>query len=280
MLAALLGGLTLVSVVLAVICSSLMGRLDATSCAPTKFEGGPYFAEYYEDYVLAQVFAETRQGTYIDVGANHPIHRNVSAYFYGRGWRGITIEPNPDFIPLYKRLRPEDRHLPIGVGDVTAKLTFHRFALPDGTDASLVNTFDDAEAAKLAKLGVVVEDSDVEVLTLDSVLKQHPLPEISFLSIDVEGFEKQVLSGIDLKVHRPIVIMVEAKLPNTDIPSYSHWEKLILGSDYVFAMSDGLNQYYLRRDHSALLARFVHADMCVKMSKLPRNVRLNGWTPR
>jgi hypothetical protein len=44
-------------------------------------------------------------------------------------------------------------------------------------------------------------------------------------------------------------------------------------------MSDGLNRYYVPRDRVDLLARFIHADMCVKRSKLARGVRLDGWMP-
>ena len=107
---------------------------------------------------------------------------------------------------------------------------------------------------------------------MNRVLEERPLGEITILSVDVEGFEKQVLESIDLRRHRPLVIVVEACLPGTETPSYQAWEGLLLGAGYATAMSDGLNRYYVPRDRVVLLARFVHAVLCVKRSKLARGI--------
>lgn len=275
-LSVLIGVLTLVAVAFAIWNSSLEVALASHACAPSRFEGAIYFSQHYEDYILAQVFADTRDGTYVDVGANHPIHANNTAYFYHRGWHGITIEPNPEFAPLYARLRPRDTHLTIGAGDTEGRLTFHRVTAP-GRDATALSTFDDADARALAGRGYQVQDIQVPVLTLNSVLKQHPLGGISVLSVDVEGFERQVLQGIDLRAHRPTVVVVEASVPQSEEPAYGKWEPILLGAGYVFAMFDGLNRYYVHRAHRALLPRFIDVDMCVKKSKLARGIKLDGW---
>jgi FkbM family methyltransferase len=275
-LSVLIGVLTLVAVGLAMWNSSLQARLTSHACAPSRFEGAVYFSQHYEDYILAQVFADTTEGTYVDVGANHPIHANNTAYLYHRGWHGITIEPNPEFAPLYARLRPRDTHLTIGAGDTEGKLTFHRVTAQDH-DATALSTFDAAGARALAGQGYQVQDLEVPVLTLNSVLQQHPLGGITVLSVDVEGFERQVLQGIDLRVHRPTVVVMEASVPQSEEPTYGKWEPLLLGAGYVFAMLDGLNRYYVHRTHRELLSRFIHVDMCVKKSKLVRGIKLDGW---
>ena len=45
---------------------------------------------------------------------------------------------------------------------------------------------------------------------LDTLLKQYNIKDIDILSIDVEGYEAQVLSGIDFKIYRPKVLIIEA----------------------------------------------------------------------
>ncbi len=264
----------------------LAARLRAQApcrCAPSKFEGGSFHGEYYEDYVLSSVLDGVASGTYIDVGANHPTEYSVTALFHERGWHGITIEPNPDFVPLYAKLRPRDVHLNVGIAREPGTMTFYKVTDPPGGDGTYaaggLSTFDPADARKWRRTGLTVSESTVPVTTLNEVLRQRPLGEITILSVDVEGFEKQVLESIDLRRHRPQVVVLEACQPGTEIPSYEPWEGLLLQAGYAPAMSDGLNRYYVPRDRVDLLARFIHADMCVKRSKLARGVRLDGWMP-
>jgi hypothetical protein len=44
------------------------------------------YSQNLEDYHLSLAFAGLTTGTYIDVGAGHPIADNVSFWFYERGW--------------------------------------------------------------------------------------------------------------------------------------------------------------------------------------------------
>ena len=69
------------------------------------------YAQNYEDLHLARAFGEQPNGFYIDVGAGHPVHSNVSYLFYLRGWRGITVEPNPWLAQLSEAVRPRDRRI-------------------------------------------------------------------------------------------------------------------------------------------------------------------------
>jgi len=281
--AALSVALALVAVVLAV-AVGLSWRANAECrCAPSKFEGGSFHGEYYEDYALSYVLDGRDSGTYIDVGANHPVENSVTFLFYERGWHGILIEPNPDFLPLYEKIRPRDVHLNVGIASAGGTMTFYKVTDPPGGDGRYaeggLSTFDPAVANRWRRAGLTVTESMVPVTTLNQVLAERPLGEITILSVDVEGFEKQVLESIDLRRHRPLVVVVEACLPGTEIPSYEAWEGLLLQADYAPAMSDGLNRYYVPRDRTDLLAKFIHVDMCVKRSKLARGIKLDGHTP-
>ena len=67
------------------------------------------YTQNLEDYHLSLAFAGQATGTYIDVGAGHPVADNVSFWFYERGWSGVVVEPQPELAALYKQLRPRDR---------------------------------------------------------------------------------------------------------------------------------------------------------------------------
>ena len=78
---------------------------------------------------------------------------------------------------------------------------------------------------------------------------------INFLKIDVEGFEKSVIESNDWNKYRPWLVLVEATLPNSQIESYEDWEKIILEANYQFVYADGLNRFYLAKEHDELAER-------------------------
>jgi hypothetical protein len=49
----------------------------------------------------------------------------------------------------------------------------------------------------------------VPTRTLTSILDEVSAPEIDLLSLDVEGFEPDVLRGLDLERHAPRFVVVE-----------------------------------------------------------------------
>jgi FkbM family methyltransferase len=161
-----------------------------------------------EDMVLRRLFERQRSGFYVDVGAHHPYRFSNTCYFYRRGWRGINIDPNPDGIEAFRRARPADINVCLGVSDTAGDLAFHLFNEP------ALNTFDAALAMERARLPDywLIETKNVPVRRLDDLLNEY-LPrdqKIDFLSIDVEGRDLSVLRSNDWNKFRPVLLLVEA----------------------------------------------------------------------
>jgi len=104
----------------------------------------------------------------------------------------------------------------------------------------------------LAGQGYDAERIEVPVRTLAGVIEEHAVGTIHFLKIDVEGFERAVLAGADLRRFRPWIILIEATAPNSQQPTHDQWEDLLIAADYGFAWFDGLNRYYVAAEKSAL----------------------------
>lgn len=246
-------------------------------CPPSNFQWTwAYYSQFYEDYILSYVFHDYDMGYYIDVGASNPNILSVTKYFYLRGWRGINIEPIPDMINALKQYRIEDINLQIGISNSAGNLKFYEIKDNYSNDGVL-STFDEVIAKSAIDRGFKVINYEVLVITLNEVLQRYILPRISFLKIDVEGYETQVLEGLDLSKYRPEVIVVEATIPNTETPSYKPWEYLITKENYSFAFFDGLNRYYFDNNKQYFKERFEYIGRCVIQDKSRRNVKVEGF---
>jgi FkbM family methyltransferase len=202
-----------------------------------------FFSQYYEDYILAQIFDGDEKGTYIDVGANHPDNSSVTKYFYLRGWRGINVEPLRESYVSFIEARPLDINLNIGLSSKEGVIDFFKVKNSDG-----LSTCSKEVVAKAIKDGFDVEKTTIKIITFNQMLEENPMPHISFVKIDVEGMEKEVIEGIDLKKHRPSVFIIEATEPRTSIPSHEPWEPILLSNGYEFMLFDGLNRYYVSKE--------------------------------
>lgn len=166
------------------------------------------YAQDGEDMVLRRLFERQASGFYVDVGAHHPYRFSNTCYFYRRGWTGLNIDPNPDAIQAFRRDRPSDINVCVGVAEKRGDLLFHLF------DEPALNTFDADLAADRAKLPGyrLVDTRSVPVRRLDDLLAEY-LPGdqvIDFLSIDVEGMDLSVLRSNDWSRFRPRILLVEA----------------------------------------------------------------------
>ncbi len=210
------------------------------------------YAGNREDVLLRRVFGDQPSGFYIDVGAGDPEDHSVTKHFYDRGWRGINIEPAKDLFERLSAERSRDVNLNLGISNRPGTMRFYKFP-PERWGYS---TFSAEQAARHSASGIPAEEYDVEVVTLSKVCEEHAPPEVDFLSVDVEGLEREVLEGADWSRWRPRLVMVEATQPNTTTPTHESWEHILLEAGYVFAYFDGLNRYYLRSEDAGLGSRF------------------------
>lgn len=220
------------------------------------------FAQDLEDITLYHMLKkETDKATYIDVGANDPIIDSVTKFFSLRGGGGINIEPQKDLIDKLNHDRPCDINLAVGIGSKESTLTLHGCGGLASFDAK--NPF--------------VKDTNthkVLVIPLKNVCEKYLTDgqDIHFLKIDVEGFEKECLKGMDFKKYRPWIVCMESTLPNTNIGCWNEWEYLLINQGYIFAGMNGVNRYYVSKEKSNLKKRFL------TQSQLKRKYRILNYS--
>jgi FkbM family methyltransferase len=209
------------------------------------------YAQNFEDVMLWRALKHIDLGFYIDVGANDPDQDSVTKAFYERGWRGINVEPAPQWLEHLEKARPLDVNLQLALGAEPGEITLYEIP---GTGLS---TAEKKFAQRHeAERGYQSRELRVKVDTLSNICERFHLAPIHFLKIDVEGAEKAVLQGTDFGKIRPWIILLEATLPLSMEESYSDWEPLLLNAGYEYAYFDGLNRFYVAGEHENLKAAF------------------------
>lgn len=166
------------------------------------------YSQEGEDLVLARLFEQIPQGIYVDVGAHHPVRFSNTYLFYRRGWRGVNIDALPGSMAPFRRMRPRDVNLELGVSGSPATLTFFAFEEP------ALNTFDPLLAQqRMAKGWPMREKIQVRCEPLASILSRHlhklGSTDIQFMSVDVEGLDLAVLQSNDWERFRPRAVVAE-----------------------------------------------------------------------
>jgi FkbM family methyltransferase len=175
----------------------------------------------------------------------------VTKAFYERGWRGINVEPAPQWFERLEKARHRDINLQLALGAEPGEITLYEIP-----DTGLSTAEKKIAERHEAEHGYQSRELRVKMDTLSSVCEKFHLAPIHFLKVDVEGTEKAVLQGSDFGKIRPWIILVEATLPNSQEESYSDWEPLLLNARYEYAYFDGLNRYYVAAEHENLKAAF------------------------
>ena len=154
--------------------------------------------------LLAGIYLRSQKGTYVDVGAYHPIQYSNTYHFYKKGWTGIVIDPNPAFKGLYTFFRPRDTFVCCGVASVAQEQDYYLYS--DGA----YNTFSTERADELSKQTYprFRHRMKQNIRPLRDILNENAITKIDFLSVDVEGLEIDVLESHDWDI-RPKVIAIE-----------------------------------------------------------------------
>jgi len=195
-------------------------------------------------------------GRYVDVGASSPYLGSVTRHFYEAGWKGIDIEPLAEEAAELRRARPRDVVIEAALGSAAGEVTLYVV----GDERGLSST--DAEVgAGYVRAGRPVRERKVRQVTLAEVLDEHCDGEITFLKVDVEGAEPEVLSGNDWSRWRPRVVVVEATDPWSYQQTHARWEPQLLAAGYLFASFDGINRFYARSEEPDLLTRLAPASV-------------------
>ena len=158
------------------------------------------------DLKMEKYFKDIFNGFYIECGANDGVSQNNTLYYNQKyNWKGLLVEANPDIYNICKINRPNDivenyALVSSSYADKTIKGYFKNISLNgqciDG------NKYSDKTLS-------TEQITEVNAITLTELLDKHDIKKIDLFSLDVEGYEINVLDGLNFEKYRPKYILIE-----------------------------------------------------------------------
>ncbi|MBC7850817.1 MAG: FkbM family methyltransferase [Chitinophagaceae bacterium] len=198
-----------------------------------------YYGQNGEDFLLDQIFKNKKDGFYVEIGCLDGIEFSNTYYFEKQGWKGLCVEAHQDFIEQLKKNRKGAQivHCAVGEKDIE-QVTFY------ANKIGSLSTLDKQEEARWEKnykeFFTGFEEQKVKMQTLTTIFNEQNVPQIDFVSLDIEGYEVKALSGLDLKKYRPRVFVIEYK----DEDHKKGIEEILFPAGYKYLGQISCNIFY------------------------------------
>jgi FkbM family methyltransferase len=180
--------------------------------------------------------------TFVEIGAHDGAWSDqLRSSILNREWTGVMVEPVPY---LFDRLRDNYESLDrvavenAAISDTEGLQPFYRLekvddprreGLPSWYDAigslSMENLLSHRDLIPDIEQRLVT--TEVPCMTFESLCSKHGLGRIDLLMVDTEGHDWVVLKGIDLDVHRPVLLVYEHQHldPSDRAECHAHLER-------------------------------------------------------
>lgn len=161
------------------------------------------YSDFNEDLLIGEILG-SNMGSYVDIGAGHPIIGSNTYYFYKQGWQGITVEPIRFHSLLHRIARKRDTNIHKLIGEDNVSKKFYEF------NPTQYSTNSEEQYEFMINNGM----QERRTYYLDSISINQVLMLIEgntyFLSIDCEGYDATILKSIDWNsINKPKVIVFE-----------------------------------------------------------------------
>ena len=179
----------------------------------------------------------------MDVGCFHPFIGSNTYKLFQKGWKGINIDLDFHTIDLFNYFRKNDSNINIGVSDKTGNQDLYFFH-----NRSAINTLSQLRGKNFKEIKKINTD------TLNNIIQATKFKDckIDFLSVDVEGYEMQVLGDFNFKKYCPDLIVVEYLEPNLEqVEFHNQSLKNIFQSE--------LYNFMIKNDYT--MVNWLHSDL-------------------
>ena len=196
-----------------------------------------------QDLIIDYFFKNKSKGIYLDIGCFHPFIGNNTYKLFQKGWNGINVDLDFHTIDLFNYFRKNDSNINIGVSNKTGNQDLYFFH-----NRAAINTLSQLRGKNFKEIKKIKTD------TLNNIIQATKFKDckIDFLSVDVEGYEMQVLRDFNFKKYCPDLIVVEYLEPNLEqVEFHNQSLKNIFQSE--------LYNFMIKNDYT--MVNWLHSDL-------------------
>jgi FkbM family methyltransferase len=205
------------------------------------------YSQRADDYIAWQLLNKKTKGLVVEVGAFDGVHLSNSFALEKIGWRAICIEPNPEMFLHLQKNRPLATNLNQAiVGDSNLnEIEFYAEEIGVLSGCS----FDESDIKRrYANRGLEYKDPQkisVPAATLTNLCEKLKIENLDVLSIDVEGFELEVLKGLDLSAISVNLFIIEANDKDFKVAILEYFKAY---PQYTFVGSNYQNLFFIQNN--------------------------------
>lgn len=170
---------------------------------------------------IAQFGLEHPNARFIQIGANDGVQRDpLREQILSRSWSGLMVEPVPY---VFERLRFNygglDRVTLVNSAVADSDGTRTIYYLPESDEENLWEWYHALASFRkevltshshlIPDVESRVEAIQVPCVSFESLCNSRGITDIDVLQIDTEGFDWEIIKGVDLERYRPAVLMFE-----------------------------------------------------------------------
>jgi FkbM family methyltransferase len=170
------------------------------------------------DKKIIALFQNKSNGTFIEIGAADGVDQSNTLLLERKfGWTGLLVEPVKEQFEYCKSIRKDskvERYILTSFDDLSVSKEIYCIDLGSlVADNNLDTLLGEKQILKFHEKNTDALVEEVPSNTLDSLLKKHNITEVDIFSLDVEGFELNVLDGFSSKSCKIRYLLVEAQNP-------------------------------------------------------------------
>jgi FkbM family methyltransferase len=204
-----------------------------------------YYGVELIDKKIIEKYLNYENGFFIEVGGNDGITQSNTAHLeYYKGWNGLLIEPITNKFNQMVLNRPKSICVntclsniddsEIEFVDVNLMSFVKNSRKSDENDNNWIKEGENCQNIKSIKY-------ILKTKKLQTIIEENKITKIDFFSLDVEGYEKEVLEGINLDVFNIDYILIET--------NYFDKINLILKNyNYILLKKLSFNDYLYKKN--------------------------------